>query len=860
MKSLLRFSLLTLLAFAAIPSFHGFAQAPERFNYQGVARDAAGTPLTNTTIGLRLRLRSGSPTGTVVYQETHSAVTNGLGLFTVQVGGGTGGSGFTAIDWGTNSHYIQVEMDANGGTAYQDMGTAQLLSVPYALYAKSSETAGPTGPTGPQGIAGQTGAQGATGLTGAAGPQGIPGSAGAIGPTGPQGIPGQDGAGVVIVGSVANAAALPPSYSGSIGDMFIAQNTGNGHVWDGTQWNNVGQIQGPAGPQGVAGQTGAQGATGPTGPTGLTGATGPAGANGAANAWGLSGNAATSSTNFIGTTDAQPLRISTDGQQRMTIGATGNISIGNPVTNFPLHITHNGNILSGLDIDYTYTGNASPAKGLKVRASTTGTGNLDAAYIQAANSGSANTTAAIYGFNTAVSPENVGVRALANGNAPTVNLNIGGSFRGQNAPTNYGVFASASGGTTNWAGYFGNFTAGDGKVYIKDTLAIGTTVPTARLHLAGNIRIVDGTQGNGKVLTSNAVGLASWQTLPASGSTLDAAYDFGGAGAGRTITADAGALRIQGTDGLLVSGTHGSGAAIEINGAGTRMFFNPRKGAFRAGRVDGLNATAWDDANLGNFSIALGSNVEASGDYSIALGFGSIATGYNSFSVGGQATESEAMALGAYSSAIGIESTALGYASSASGSRSVGIGPASAATGDYSVALGYTTRADGAYSSALGIETTARSYGEMALGYFNAIYTPSSTTAPVATDKLLVVGNGTASQGSDAFTILKNGEVKVGNKGTFHTNVQEGQLTAGTLAVGAGNKKSVTLTFPNAFTTAANVRVLVTPVNEGTNNDVFILSVRSVTATNCVVEIYRADVAANTGWGQNLRVNWMAWE
>jgi hypothetical protein len=850
MKSIVHFAILTLFALGAIPSFHGFAQAPEKFNYQGVARDASGTPLANETISLRLSLRSGSPTGNVVYQETHSVVTTALGLFTVQVGGGTGGSGFASIDWGTTSHYIQVEMDANGGTAYQDLGTAQLLSVPYALYSKTTGSSGTVGPTGPQGATGPTGQQGPAGTVGP------------TGPIGPQGIPGQDGAGVTIVGSVANAAALPPSYSGSIGDMFIAQNTGNGHVWDGTQWNNVGQIQGPAGPQGIAGQTGAQGATGPTGATGSTGAsgaTGPTGADGAANAWGLSGNTATTSVNFIGTPDAQPVRIKTANTERMILTASGNVGVGTSSPAYPWTQVYSGTAIRGEQQNYNYSG-TSGGTALFVEATNSGTATgLIGIYSRTSSNPSTTITRSIWGVNESTSSTNYGVQGMATGVGAS--SNTGGRFTAEAASTNRGVWAHTSeGGTGNWAGYFGFSAAGDGRVYIKDTLAIGTENPTARLHLAGNIRIVDGTQGNGKVLTSNAVGLASWQTLPVSGSTLDAAYDFGGAGAGRTITADAGALRIQGTDGLLVSGTHGSGAAIEINGAGTRMFFNPRKGAFRAGRVDGLNATAWDDANLGNFSIALGSNVEASGDYSVALGLGSIATGYNSFSVGGQATESEAMALGAYSSAIGIESTALGYASSASGSRSVGIGPASAATGDYSVALGYTTRADGAYSSALGIETTARSYGEMALGYFNAIYTPSSTTAPVATDKLLVVGNGTASQGSDAFTILKNGEVKVGNKGTFHTNVQEGQLTAGTLAVGAGNKKSVTLTFPNAFTTAANVRVLVTPVNEGTNNDVFILSVRSVTATNCVVEIYRADVAANTGWGQNLRVNWMAWE
>ena len=121
---------LALIINSAWPLHTCLAQAPERFSYQGVARDVGGTPLINANISLRLSLRSASPIGNVVYQETHSTSTNALGLFTVQVGGGTGGSGFSSIDWGAATHYLQVELDPAGSTAYQDMGTTQLLSVP----------------------------------------------------------------------------------------------------------------------------------------------------------------------------------------------------------------------------------------------------------------------------------------------------------------------------------------------------------------------------------------------------------------------------------------------------------------------------------------------------------------------------------------------------------------------------------------------------------------------------------------------------------------------------------------------------------------------------------------------------------
>lgn len=114
------------------------AQAPQAFNYQGVARDNAGVPLSNQNISLEIALLEGSPTGVEVYKETHQVSTGATGVFSLQVGTGAAINGnFTDIDWGVADHYLQLGLDATGGSNYQIMGTSQLLSVPYALYAEN---------------------------------------------------------------------------------------------------------------------------------------------------------------------------------------------------------------------------------------------------------------------------------------------------------------------------------------------------------------------------------------------------------------------------------------------------------------------------------------------------------------------------------------------------------------------------------------------------------------------------------------------------------------------------------------------------------------------------------------------------
>ena len=173
-------------------------QVPEKMSYQAIVRNTTNNLVTNQPVGMQISILQGSATGTAVYVETQTPISNANGLVTLEIGGGTIVSGNMAtINWANGPYFIKTETDPTGGSSYTITGTSQLLSAPYALYAKTSGSSTP-GPAGPQGIQGPAGPAGANGLDGATGP---------MGPQGPAGTPGANGQGVPTGGTTGQVLA-----------------------------------------------------------------------------------------------------------------------------------------------------------------------------------------------------------------------------------------------------------------------------------------------------------------------------------------------------------------------------------------------------------------------------------------------------------------------------------------------------------------------------------------------------------------------------------------------------------------------------------------------------------------------------
>jgi uncharacterized protein (TIGR02145 family) len=121
------------------------AQAPQAIPYQAIARNASGNAIASTLVKVRFSIRDSIATGPLRYQETHSPTTSALGLFSVNVGAGTVLSGtFSGINWGKNAKFLQVELDPAGGNTFTNLGTTQMMSVPYALNAGNGVSKGTT--------------------------------------------------------------------------------------------------------------------------------------------------------------------------------------------------------------------------------------------------------------------------------------------------------------------------------------------------------------------------------------------------------------------------------------------------------------------------------------------------------------------------------------------------------------------------------------------------------------------------------------------------------------------------------------------------------------------------------------------
>jgi hypothetical protein len=286
-----------------------FSQAPEGINYQAVIRNSSGNLVASTAVAIRVQVRQTTATGSVVYQERHSVFTSAQGLINMVIGVGTPQVGtFNGINWGNGPYFVNLAVDLANGVNYQDYGTQQLMSVPYALYAKSS---------------GNQLNQWRYGNT------------------------------------------APPSTLGTFGDFYLDVITGNVYYKNsGTAWVLTGNIKGPVGPtglQGPAGAAGAQGQQGIQGATGATGAQGPIGLTGPQGAQGIQGPAgATGATGLTGTQGPQGVAGTngTHGQNTLvkttTESAGANCTTGGVKIEYGLDANSNG-ILDAGEINATLT-------------------------------------------------------------------------------------------------------------------------------------------------------------------------------------------------------------------------------------------------------------------------------------------------------------------------------------------------------------------------------------------------------------------------------------------------------------------------------------------------------------------------
>ena len=151
---MIRYYLITLFLFLGLSGLQAQTSPPESFRYQAVVRNVSGEAIPNQSVGFQISLYQGScglTGGTIQYQETFTVTTNMYGLVNISIGLGNVVSGqFDQIDWSQGPYFIESSVDITGSNNYTYMSCNELLSVPYALYAKTSG-GGPPGPAGPTG-------------------------------------------------------------------------------------------------------------------------------------------------------------------------------------------------------------------------------------------------------------------------------------------------------------------------------------------------------------------------------------------------------------------------------------------------------------------------------------------------------------------------------------------------------------------------------------------------------------------------------------------------------------------------------------------------------------------------------------
>jgi hypothetical protein len=360
--------------------------------------------------------------------------------------------------------------------------------------------------------------------------------------------------------------------------------------------------------------------------------------------------------------------------------------------------------------------------------------------------------------------------------------------------------------------------AGAGTGYIalnaNGNVGIGIINAAEKLDILGktkttNLQVTNGA-AVGKVLTSDAIGNANWADVPAAAAYWTASgnniYNNNSGNVG--IGTNNPLARLHVTDSSVVFSAagpvFGPVGSAPVNGEGRRMMWYPNKAAFRVGYVDGVQ---WDTDSIGIYSFATGYNTKAK-DYSTALGIDTKASN-GSFSTGGYTTASGSFAFatglistasGEASISAGFQTRAIGNYSFASGNftsafniYSVAMGNQSSASGEAAFVMGSNSNAAGPQSAAFGKEMHTRAAYAFVTGSYNDINDLPDPLNPIATDRILQIGNGTGVvTRSNALTILRNGNTGIGTTNpTYRLDLANGSFAF-------GNSNSRTETRDNA--------------------------------------------------------------